>query len=134
MSSKNVLIITTSHEVLGPTGYPTGVWLAEVAHPYHVLSTAGHSIDIASVKGGKIPVDPYSDPRNAQATVKDDPVSLEFLNNAEKMHKLNNSLPIDSVDPSKYDAVVVSGGNGAFRLCGSSGNVFIYEFFCRRRV
>src|SRR5262245_19484489 len=57
-----VLIIVTSHGVLGNTNYPTGLWLPEMTHPYYALRNAGLDVVIASPKGGNIPIDPYSIP------------------------------------------------------------------------
>ena len=61
---KKILIVTTSHNLLGKTGYPTGVWLPEMTHPFSALANAGFNITIASVKGGTVPIDPYSVPSN----------------------------------------------------------------------
>jgi putative intracellular protease/amidase len=107
-SSKKILIVTTSHALLGKTGYPTGVWLSEVAHPYHVLSSAGYHVDIASVKGGNIPVDPYSEPSKTG-----DQVSADFLKDAEASKKMQNSIALSNVDVTAYAAVIFAGGNGA---------------------
>jgi putative intracellular protease/amidase len=30
---KRVLNVVTSHEILGKTGYPAGLWLSELTHP-----------------------------------------------------------------------------------------------------
>jgi hypothetical protein len=35
--SKKILIVTTSHSVLGKTGYPTGLWFPEMTHPFYAL-------------------------------------------------------------------------------------------------
>lgn len=115
-----VLIVTTSHAVLGDTGYPTGVWLAEVTHPYFVFLEAGYEIDVASVAGGKVPVDPYSDPLNPKGIAGHDLVSRGFLSVQAHAARLETSLPLASVDPARYAAVVFAGGNGAiFDLPGS---------------
>ena len=33
-----ILIVTTSHDRLGDTGQPTGLWLEELATPYYAVS------------------------------------------------------------------------------------------------
>ena len=76
---KNVLIVTTSYNVLGKTGYPTGLWLPEMTHPFFALQNAGFNITVASVKGGNVPIDPYSVPSNPQGTNRDDPITDKFL-------------------------------------------------------
>jgi hypothetical protein len=51
LPTKKVLIVTTSHSVLGNSGYPTGVWLPEMTHPFSALQNAGFNITVASIKG-----------------------------------------------------------------------------------
>ena len=53
-----VLTVGTSADHLGPD--PTGLWLEELAAPYLIMKEAGIDVTIASVKGGKIPLDPTS--------------------------------------------------------------------------
>ena len=36
-----ILMVLTSHDVLGNTGRKTGFWLEELAAPYYVLEDAG---------------------------------------------------------------------------------------------
>lgn len=48
----NILMVLTSHDQLGDTGKKTGFWLEEFAAPYYVLKDAGHTITLASPKGG----------------------------------------------------------------------------------
>lgn len=116
-----VLIVATSHAVLGATGYPTGVWLSEVTHPYFLFLEAGLEVDIASVKGGAVPIDPYSDPLNPKGINGRDLISRGFLSVPEHKAKLEASLELAKVDPARYAAVVFAGGNGAlFDFPGSA--------------
>ena len=110
---KKILIVTTSHNVLGKTGYPTGVWLPEMTHPFSALANAGFNITIASVKGGNVPVDPYSVPSNPQGTNRDDPITEKFLHTPAHVAMLNHTIPLASINPKDYAAVVFPGGNGA---------------------
>ena len=100
---KRVLFVLTSHDQLGATGQSTGAYLPEVAHPYHRFHAAGIDVDFASPKGGQPPL--YGADR------KDARVA-EFLDNRENMHKMNNSIPLDEIDPSTYNAVFFAGGHG----------------------
>ena len=56
------LIVTTSHGVLNApgetTGEATGIAISELTHPYYSYLDAGMKIDVASIKGGQVPVDP----------------------------------------------------------------------------
>ncbi|PLA27186.1 hypothetical protein CYJ45_10455 [Corynebacterium coyleae] len=38
----------------------TGMWLGEFTHFYDVLTDAGHEVDLVSVDGGAVPIDPVS--------------------------------------------------------------------------
>ena len=65
---KRILIATTSHAIKGSTGQPTGAYLPEIAHPYEVFTHAGFAVEIASVKGGSIPLDGLGDADEASRT------------------------------------------------------------------
>ena len=63
---------------------------------------------LASVKGGKIPVDPQTLSRVLK-TPEDD----RFLADPAFLAKVENSLRIDDVDVTQYDIIFMSGGWGA---------------------
>ncbi|WP_299594954.1 hypothetical protein [uncultured Microbulbifer sp.] len=71
-AAPRVLIVATSHEQMGDTSEKTGLWLSELTHPYHELKKAGFEVEIASIKGGAVPVD-------ARSLADDDAVNFEFL-------------------------------------------------------
>ncbi len=78
-----ILMVLTSHDVLGNTGRKTGFWLEEFAAPYYVFRDAGVQLTLASPKGGQPPIDPKSDePENqtaAMARFKKDKKAQEDL-------------------------------------------------------
>jgi putative intracellular protease/amidase len=117
---RKVLMVVTSHAVLGATGYPTGLWLTEAAHPWQELVHAGFQVDIASPVGGAVPVDPYSDPRTPVGMTKQDLAAWGFLVNPATAKALSESIPLASVDAAAYDAIVVAGGNGAIFDLGTT--------------
>ena len=45
-----ILMVLTSHDVLGKTGRKTGFWLEEFAAPYFVFRDAGVELTLASRK------------------------------------------------------------------------------------
>ena len=120
---KKVLIVVTSHDVLGKTGYPTGLWLSELTHPYFELANHGIEVDIASPKGGKAPIDPYSDPRSPKSINKQDLISTGFLNSSDLVEKINNTKRLSDINPKDYDAVLFTGGNGAIFDYSDNANV-----------
>ena len=64
LKGKKALIITTSHDMLNAsgetTGNPTGVMASEMTVPYYDFLDAVMEVDVASIKGGQIPVDPQT--------------------------------------------------------------------------
>lgn len=104
-----VLIVVTSHTVLGNTGRPTGFYFDEMAAPYYAFLGAGHEVHIASIKGGAAVHDPSS--LNADESKR--PAAVRrFLADADAMDKLNGTRCIDDIDPNDYTAVFLPGGHG----------------------
>ena len=112
LPGKRALIITTSHGVLAPVGEtegdPTGVAASEMTHPYYTFLDGGMDVDLASIKGGEIPIDPETINRVVR-TAEDE----RFLNDSIAMSKAKYSIPIADVDITAYDIVFISGGWGA---------------------
>lgn len=112
LPGKRALVITTSHGVLNApgetTGKPTGVMASEITHPYYNFLDAGMQVDVASIKGGEIPVDPQTLSRMIK-TAEDD----RFLADAALQAKVKNSMRIDDIDFTQYDAIFLAGGWGA---------------------
>jgi putative intracellular protease/amidase len=112
LPGKRALIITTSHgtlAALGETeGQATGVFASELTHPYYVFSEAGMDVDVASIEGGEIPVDPQSFYYMVR-TEEDE----RYLEDPTLQAKVRNSLRVDDVDFTQYDAIFLSGGWGA---------------------
>jgi len=111
-AGKRALVITTSHGVLaalGETGgQPSGVMASEMTHPYYNFLDAGMAVDVASVEGGEIPVDPQT----LMFMIKT-PEDERFLNDPAFQAKVKNSLRIDDVDFTQYDIIFMAGGWGA---------------------
>ncbi len=111
-AGKRALIIATNQAVLSApgetTGDATGVMASEMTHPYYRFLDAGMQVDLASVKGGKIPVDPQTLNRILK-TPEDD----RFLADPAFLAKVENSMRIDEVDFTQYDIIFMSGGWGA---------------------
>ena len=112
LPGKRALIITTSHGVLaapGETDGPaTGVAASEMTHPYYTFLEGGMSVDVASIKGGKIPIAPDSLGRIVRT-----PHDERFLNDSVFKAKAEKSIKIDDIDFSEYDIIFLAGGWGA---------------------
>ena len=61
--TKSLLIVTTSYARIDAQ-HPTGIWFEEFALPYECFAEAGYVVTVASIKGGKVPIDPRSLPEN----------------------------------------------------------------------
>jgi putative intracellular protease/amidase len=119
LPGKRALIVTTSHGTLNKPGEShgkaTGVFGSELSVPYYDFLDAGMSVDVASIQGGAIPIDPDSYRfmviTDADKRSKDDP---------EFQKKVTDSLQIDDLDFSTYDIVFLAGGWGAAYDFGQS--------------
>ena len=103
---KQILIVLTSHAELFGTGRKTGFWFEELAVPYYVFRKAGYGVVIASIRGGRTEPDPAS-LKEPSAAVK------RFQQDEAAMKLLRRSVPLNRIDPARFDAVLVAGGRGA---------------------
>jgi putative intracellular protease/amidase len=102
------LIITTSHDKLGNTGKKTGVFGSEMTAPYYEFLDGRMSVDIASINGGEIPIDPSSFNRFIISEY-----DKRYLKDPVFKNKVKNSLHIDDLEFAKYDIIFLAGGWGA---------------------
>lgn len=107
-----ILMIASNKSVSAVTGWPIGVWYAELTHPYWVFSEAGYTVDIASLEGGELFFDGFSDPEDASRYAAFDYVSLGFKKDSSKMALVKNTIKLSAVNPQNYKAVFVCGGQG----------------------
>ena len=111
LRGKRALIITTSHATLNApgetSGDPTGVFGSEMTEPYYEFLAGGMQVDIASIEGGEVPIDPQSFLYMIKTQADE-----RFLEDAEFQAKVQNSIPISAVDVSEYDVIFLAGGWG----------------------
>lgn len=115
LRGRRVLIITTSHGVLGDSGRATGVFASEMTAPYYAFLSSGMQVDIASIQGGQIPIEPAS----LRWPIVSAP-DQRYLSDPVFQSKVARSLRIDQVDISRYDIVFLAGGWGAAYDFGQS--------------
>jgi putative intracellular protease/amidase len=108
LKGKRALVIATSHDTLGDTGKKTGVFASEMTAPYYTFADAGMKVDVASIKGGRIPLEPMS----MQWPLKSSH-DTRFSKDADLRRKVDQSKAISEIDASQYDAVFLAGGWGA---------------------
>ncbi len=108
LAGKRALVIATSHDTLGDTGKKTGVFASEMTAPYYTFLDAGMSVDVASVRGGKIPIEPMSVKWPLRSSHDG-----RFLKDADFRRKTDASPSVSGIDGAQYDAVFLAGGWGA---------------------
>ncbi|MGY0235895.1 type 1 glutamine amidotransferase domain-containing protein [Longispora urticae] len=97
--TQRILMVLTSHGELGASGTATGFWLEELAAPLAAFRSAGFDVELASVRGGRPPLDPGSAEYDAGAVP-----DLDDL--------LAATTALDTVDPARYAGVFLVGGHG----------------------
>ncbi|MBX9945831.1 MAG: type 1 glutamine amidotransferase domain-containing protein [Reyranella sp.] len=57
---ERLLVVLTSTGRIPGSDRPTGLWWSEFAEPFDIFRKAGFDVDVASTRGGAVPVDPRS--------------------------------------------------------------------------
>lgn len=107
-----ILMIASNPSVSKTTGWDIGVWFAELTHPYWEFSEAGYTVDIASLEGGDLKFDAFSDPEDQSKYAAFDYISLGFKKDPAKMALTKNTQKLSTVNPEDYKAIFVCGGQG----------------------
>ena len=122
LPGKKALIIATNQAELnkhGKTGgKATGAFASEITAAYYDFIDASMQVDIASIKGGKIPIEPQSLSYFLK-TFED----KKFLQDPELKEKVKNSKKITDIDFTTYDIIFLAGGWGAAYDLGYSDDL-----------
>ena len=108
LKGRRALVIATSHDTLGETGKKTGVFASEMTAPYYTFLDAEMDVDVASIKGGVIPVEPMSVKWPLKSEHDD-----RFLKDKDLRQKVAAAKSVSQLDGAQYDAVFLAGGWGA---------------------
>jgi len=120
-----ILMVLTSHDVLGKTGRKTGFWLEEFAAPYFVFRDAGVDLTLASPKGGQPPVDPKSDEPGNQTDAM-----ARFKKDERAQRELSQTVKLADVKAQDFDTVFYVGGHGPmWDLAESPVSIALLEAF-----
>ena len=110
LNGKKALIIATNHGVLNKpgetSGKDTGVFLSELSVPYYDFIKSSIDVEIGSINGGNIPIEPTP-------YFIETPEDKKFKKDKSAMNKIKNSTPIKIIDFTQYDIIYLAGGWGA---------------------
>lgn len=107
---KRVLMVASNPSVSQQTGFPIGMWIAELSHPYWEFVENGYEVTVASPKGGKLELDTWSDPHDASGYSAHDLLSASFLAMPHTKALIDNTPKLADVNASDYDVLFLVGG------------------------
>ncbi|MCT9071474.1 type 1 glutamine amidotransferase domain-containing protein [Cupriavidus gilardii] len=112
-AQRRILVVATNVDQYQKVGFRTGLWLSELTHFWDVAEEAGHTLQLASPSGGKIPIDPESLMLSELARSAGMRSSV-FKRYEDRifMDVLNDTVNVASVDPGEFDAIYLTGGHG----------------------
>jgi len=120
-----ILMVLTSHDILGNTGRKTGFWLEEFAAPYFVFRDAGVQLTLASPKGGQPPIDPKSDLPEEQT-----PAMARFKQDKTAQAALANTVKLGDTKSEDFDTIFYVGGHGPmWDLVDNPDSIALIESF-----
>ncbi|MGB2080028.1 MAG: type 1 glutamine amidotransferase domain-containing protein, partial [Vibrio sp.] len=100
-----ILMVLTSHDKMGDTGHPTGIWLEEFTTPYYQFIDAGVQVTIATPKGGPAPIDPTSLDDESESTKR-------YQAESKEQDLLAFTKTLAEVAEQDFDAIFYPGGHG----------------------
>ena len=111
--ANKILVIVTNVGEYEKVGYRTGLWLSELTHFLDVVEGAGCQTDIASPGGGYVPIDPESLMlQEAGHALGMEGKTHQRYEDRAFMDRLLNTMKVDDVNPTAYDAIYMTGGHG----------------------
>lgn len=109
---KRVAIVISNAAKSTSTGWPVGFWWSELTHTFHMFVERGYEIEVFSPDGGRCEADAMSDPRDESRWSAGDLISMGFIHTPEYARLVEETRPAREIDPDRFDAIVVAGGQG----------------------
>jgi len=104
--TKRILNVVSNVAHYEDPAEPTGLWLSELTHAYHVFADAGYQQRIVSPKGGLSPLEPRS-----LKFPSYDKSAKAWHADAAKMALLAETAAPEDIDAADYDAIYFTGGH-----------------------
>jgi putative intracellular protease/amidase len=109
---KRVAIVLSNPGVSTTSGWPVGFWWSELTHPYFRFTEIGYRVEIFSPQGGRCEADAMSDPEDASQWQAEDVISRGYKHDPAFVALLEDTKPVDDIEVSAFDALIVAGGQG----------------------
>lgn len=103
---KRILNVVTNVSHYEDPSEPTGLWLSELTHAYHVFAEAGYDQTIVSPSGGPSPLEPRS-----LKFPNYDKSAKAWKGDAAKMALLAATASPEQIDAAEFDAIYFTGGH-----------------------
>ncbi|MGW4719050.1 type 1 glutamine amidotransferase domain-containing protein [Nocardia sp. NPDC004260] len=114
---KRILNVVTNVGHYDDPSHPTGLWLSELTHAWHVFEEHGFDQTIISPAGGPAPLEPRS-----LKFPNYDKTAKAWRADPARMALLENTASPDQIDSADYDAIYFTGGHGVmYDFPGSEG-------------
>ena len=124
---KNVLFVLTSNNQLGNTDYRNGFGVDGFASPYYLFKENNMNITLASPKGGSLPIDPEN-----EGSYFHTDTTRKFYADKETKNKLANTVKLETLNHSDYDAIFYPGSYGPlWDLVENKNSIKLIEDFYR---
>ncbi|UBM27066.1 type 1 glutamine amidotransferase domain-containing protein [Pseudomonas sp. p1(2021b)] len=104
--TKRILHVVTNVAHYSDPSHPTGLWLSELTHAWHVFADRGYEQHLVSPLGGKSPLEP----RSLKWPLLDR-TGKAWLNNPAAMARLANTSSPQALESSDFDAIYFTGGH-----------------------
>lgn len=107
---KKVLIVVANPSTHPTLDYPVGFWASELFHPIEVFDANDIEWQIASPDGGKVIMDPMSNPNDESQYSAWDVLSKKYVDDSKYMTLLEDTPSVSDLDVEDFDAIMVAGG------------------------
>ena len=104
--TKRILNVVTNVAHYDDPSHPTGLWLSELTHAWHVFEEAGFEQTLVSPAGGAVPLEP-----RALKFPSYDKTAKAWRADPAKMELLATTKSPDEIDSADYDAIYFTGGH-----------------------
>lgn len=104
--TKRILNVVTNVAHYDEPDHPTGLWLSELTHAWHVFDEHGFDQTLVSPAGGAVPLEP-----RALKFPNYDKTAKAWRADPAKMALLENTASPDEINSADYDAIYFTGGH-----------------------